>query len=283
MKRLLLPLLCALGARGETFQADVPIRVLFTKETRYQTLLVVEDPSRRERHLCGPGCGYVHGTVSLDRPDALVPEYMRTALVGLAFLAAPPRRVLFLGMGAGLLPRFLAARYPAAATDVVEIDPEVPPVARRWFGFRDGPGTRVHVADAADFVRSGRTKWDLVVLDALFGPEVPDHLSRDPFLRDLRRRIAPGGALVANLAPPSFAPGTPALLSRLVSSGLSVTVFPTAKGTNWIAVATEEPVPPAELRIRAGRVEKELEADTPLLEILTRPGNFHPAEGSTLP
>lgn len=279
----MLPLLCALGAHGETPPAEAPIRVLFTKETRFQTLLVVEDPSKRERHLCGPGCGYVHGTVSLDRPDVLVPEYMRTALVALAFLAAPPRRALFLGMGAGLLPRFLAARYPDAVTDVVEIDPEVPPVARQWFGFRDGPGTKVHVDDAADFVRRGRGKWDLVVLDALFGPEVPEHLSRDPFLRDLRRRIAPGGALVANLAPESLAPGTPALLSRLVASGLSVTVFPTAKGTNWIAVATREPVPPAELRVRAGRVEKELGADSPLLEILARPGNFRPAEGSTLP
>lgn len=259
------------GAQPET-------RVLVEKKTRFQTLLVVEEPARRMRHLCGPGCGYVHGSIRLDQPDLLVPESLRTALVGLAFLAAPPRRVLVLGMGAGLVPRLLAARYPSLRVDVVEIDPEVPPLARRWFGFEDGPRTKVHVADAADFVHEARATWDLVFLDALFGPEVAPRLSGEPFLGDLRRCVSPGGVLVVNLSPPELAAGTPALLRRLMATGLSVRVFPTRGGANWITVASDGPVEVDALLARAKAVEERLGAGYGLGEVLSRATSPPPPE-----
>ncbi len=282
MRRPLVPLvpllLCSGALHGAPPGTEPETRVLEERKTRFQTLLVVEEPARRMRHLCGPGCGYVHGSIRLDEPDLLVPESLRTALVGLAFLAAPPKRVLVLGMGAGLVPRLLAGRYPSARVDVVEIDPEVPPLARRWFGFRDGPRLKVHVADAADFVEEARATWDLVFLDALFGPEVAPRLSGEPFLRAVRRRVAPGGVLVANLSPPEVAVGTPALLRRLMATGLSVRVFPTPGGASWITVASDGPVEDEALLERAEAVEERLGAGYGLREVLSR-SSPRPPEG----
>lgn len=268
-----LVLLSAWAAAPEsTLRGAGPAHLLEVR-TRYQTLLVVEDADRRERYLCGPGCGYVHGTLRLDAPDELAMEYMRTALAGLAFLPRAPRRALFLGMGAGLMPRYLRARLPSARVDVVEIDPEVPPLARRFFRFREDPRLKVHVADAAEFVGREKGPWDLVVLDALYGPEVPAHLAAEPFLRLVRQRLAPGGVLVANLAPPALAPGTPALLDRIAESGFSVTVFPTVEGSNWIAVATLAPSATDAVLERARRLDRDL-GDLGLQAIVSRPGRF---------
>lgn len=266
-------LLAGVGARSQDGDPPATTAVLHETRTPYQSLLVVEDAARRERYLCGPGCGYVHGTLRLDAPEELAMEYMRTALVGLAFLSEAPRRPLFLGMGAGLMPRFVRARFPSARVDVVEVDPEVPPLARRFFGFRDDSRLKVRVADAAEFVARRKGPWDVVFLDALYGPEVPGHLAAEPFLRRLRQRLSRGGVLVANLAPPALAPGTPALLDRLVGAGFSVTVFPTPEGSNWIAVATLVPVADDAVAARARRLDRDLGG--PGLEgILSRPGRF---------
>jgi hypothetical protein len=42
-----------------------------------------------------------------------------------------------------LAPAVLAEGYTAARTDVVEVDPEVPRLAERLFGFKPGAGLRV--------------------------------------------------------------------------------------------------------------------------------------------
>merc|ERR1711871_1706795 len=46
--------------------------------------------------------------------------------------------------------------FPQIVQETVELDPAIEAVARDWFGFAAGPGTRItsHVADALEFVHS---------------------------------------------------------------------------------------------------------------------------------
>ena len=103
------------------------------RRTTFQHLTVIEDTTRRERYLYSDDERYLQGQISLRRPDDLAPAYLRSALLGLVFAPANPSSMLFVGLGAGSLPRYLSPRYPLAHLDAVEIDPEVPPIARRYF------------------------------------------------------------------------------------------------------------------------------------------------------
>ena len=232
---------------------------LAMEETPFQVLRVEEDPSRAERLLCDRECVFVQGAMSLSDPSTLVLDYTRSALVSLAFLDRAPARVLFLGLGTGSMPRFLAARYPAAEIDVVEIDPEVPPLAERFFRFEPGPRLRVVVADAAEFVRLAHASYDLVVLDACFGPDPPPQLATPSFFRAVRGLLEPGGVLVANLAPPSLAPAARALLSAMRGAFPLVEAFLVPNAANLVAIALSgDAVPDAkELAARAARVTRE--------------------------
>jgi len=60
---------------------------------------VVEDADKGERYLCNRNCDFIQGAMNLSRPDTLMIDYMRSAMAGLAFLDAPPQRMLFIGMG----------------------------------------------------------------------------------------------------------------------------------------------------------------------------------------
>jgi spermidine synthase len=248
------------GAGGPPAEAGGGPRVtLALKETPFQVLRVEEDPSRGERLLCDRTCTFVHGAMSLGDPSYLVLDYTRSALVSLAFLDRSPARVLVLGLGAGSMPRFLAERYPAAEIDVVEIDSDVLPVAEQFFRFQRGPRLRVVAADAADFVRGEHAPYDLVVLDACFGPEPPPQFATAAFFRALRGLLAPGGVLVANLAPPSLAPAARALLSAMRGEFLSVEAFLVPNAANLIAIASARGVAPdaKEMASRAARLTRE--------------------------
>jgi len=122
-------------------------------------------------------------------------EYDRS-LEWLLALRPGGRRALALGLGAGLLPS--ALERAGLTVDVVEIDPEMVGVARRWFGY--APKGRVTIGDARAALESGGDRtWDFIVLDA-FGAEMPPaHLFTEEAFARMREALAPGGVLAVNL------------------------------------------------------------------------------------
>ena len=105
------------------------------------------------------------------------------------------RSALVLGLGAGMVPMALAKA--GVTTEVVDIDPAAPRVARAFFGF-DAALVRTHEADARTFVRGCRGRYDVVVVDLFHGDGTPDYLITREFFRDLRACLAEGGIAVFN-------------------------------------------------------------------------------------
>jgi spermidine synthase len=105
------------------------------------------------------------------------------------------RSALVLGLGAGMVPMALAKT--GVRTEVVDIDPVAPRVARAFFGF-DPERVKTHGADARTFVRGCRSRYDVVVVDLFHGDGTPDYLITREFFRDLRACLAEGGVAVFN-------------------------------------------------------------------------------------
>ena len=143
------------------------------------------------------------------------------------YLAVPPllgrplRRVAILGNAGGTTARALGVFYPQARVDGVELDPAVTAVGRRYFGLGDNPRLQVITADARPFLRRTSTRYDLIVVDAYRPPYVPFYLATREFFRLARSRLAPGGAIVLNVA---AAPGDHRLAEGI--SGTLATEFP---------------------------------------------------------
>jgi spermidine synthase len=105
------------------------------------------------------------------------------------------RSALVLGLGAGMVPMALA--NSGVRTDVVDVDPVAPRVARAHFGF-DPARVRTHLADARTFVRGCSKAYDVVVVDLFHGDGTPDHLVTREFFRNLRGCLGSGGVAVFN-------------------------------------------------------------------------------------
>jgi hypothetical protein len=109
-----------------------------------------------------------------------------------------PRTALVLGLGGGTVVHLLRQRWPDVEITGVDDDPEVLTLARSRFGL-DRVRLAIVAADARDYVRVRRERFDLVIVD-LYRGEVPaDFLASRSFARAVRQLVAPGGVAVWNL------------------------------------------------------------------------------------
>lgn len=181
--------------------AQASPQVIYNKRSLYRNITVTDNGemicmqfTSRGYYTSQQSCQYK------ERPDELVFDYARLSFVGL--LAHPePERVLVVGLGGGSIPTAFHQMFPAAQIDVVEIDPAVVDVAKRFFGFAESERMKVSVKDARVFVKQagmfGR-KYDYIVLDAFNGDYIPEHLMTKEWLEECKRILADDGVLVAN-------------------------------------------------------------------------------------
>ena len=103
--------------------------------------------------------------------------------------------VLCIGLGVGIVPMDFARQ--GARVDVVEINPAVVPVARKFF---DLEPDKLHLTidDGRHFLNRCRKQYDAVILDAFLGDSSPSHLLTREAFAAIRRVLRPGGTLVIN-------------------------------------------------------------------------------------
>jgi spermidine synthase len=115
-------------------------------------------------------------------------------------IAAPQARsALFIGLGGGMGPRQFYYFYPRMRIEAVEIDPAVAQIAREYFGLPQDRRMKVRVGDGRAFLEKNPSKFDLIFLDAYDAHSAPPLLTTVEFMKLIRDRLTPKGALVANV------------------------------------------------------------------------------------
>ena len=93
------------------------------------------------------------------------------ALYGLT-LQRPGKKVLMIGCGGGTLGGMLARA--GRQVSIVDIDPVSFTLAKRYFGLP--PNVPCHEGDGLAFMQQTRQRYDIVIVDAFTGENIPDHL-----------------------------------------------------------------------------------------------------------
>ncbi len=131
--------------------------------------------------------------MDLLHPERLVFIYERLMLVAFA-LTQRPRAALLLGLGGGAMARHLAAFLPDCAVTVVERDPTIVELARRFFHIK----REIIEADAQEVVARSRNAYDVILVDLYDGRGVSGVVPR--FWQDCARALRPKGCLSVNWA-----------------------------------------------------------------------------------
>lgn len=106
------------------------------------------------------------------------------------------RDCLVLGLGAGIVPQWYAAR--GIRTDVLDIDPQIVQLAKHYFGF--STNGEVWIADARQFLTNTSRRYDYIILDVFNGDSTPSHILSVEALRLFKMRMNEGAVLAGNIA-----------------------------------------------------------------------------------
>jgi spermidine synthase len=116
-----------------------------------------------------------------------------------------PRRALILGLGGGTVARLLRARF-GDQPHIIGVDDDVGIVetarAAGWL-LAD---VEVVLADAFEFVRTCRERFDYIAIDLFRGERLIGRAVARPFLRSVRGLLEPPGMLAVNLYRDIYAP-----------------------------------------------------------------------------
>lgn len=238
MKRLIIVTCVVTACLALGAAALAAEKVIFEKNSLYQYISVIEDSAKKERYIINNRRDLIQGGMSTEAPDRLILEYTRMAFISLVYLGRDPRSVLFVGLGAGSMPRYLQRFWPDAEIDIVEIDPDIVDVAKKYFRFSETAKLKVHVNDGRVFLKRNPKKYDIIFLDAYQGGEIPFHLTTVEFLREVKGRLNKDGVAVSNI----LAAGSNRFFDSMVVTHDEVFpllhIFKARGSANFIFVAT---------------------------------------------
>jgi len=145
----------------------------------------------------------VHSYTDLEDPLYIEYEYIRMyeEMVRWQAKKRTSLKVLFMGGGGYTFPRFIEAKYPKAKIHVVEIDPEITRVAKKYLGISDHTQIRSFNEDGRWFVMNCKEKgtYDFIFGDAFNDLSIPYHLTTKEFAMQLKSLLKPDGLLLANV------------------------------------------------------------------------------------
>lgn len=131
-------------------------------------------------------------------PDRLLIDYTRTML-GALVLAPQPQCIGMIGLGGGSQAKYCHRHLPGAQIEVVENNPHVVALRRRFHVPDDDARFRVFLDDGARFLRERRSCYDLLLVDGYDETGIPEALSTQAFYDDCRASLTGGGAMAVNL------------------------------------------------------------------------------------
>ncbi len=180
----------------------IPGKIVGDIDTRYSHVWIydaVEGGTERPvRYMTNSIYGEQSGEY-VDNPSELVIAY--TKFFDLASELYPGfSRELMIGAGAYSYPKHFIKTYPSSSLDVVEIDPELEELAKKYFSFAENPRVRIFNEDGRTFLNRNSAQYNVIINDAfLSDSNIPFQLTTEEATRRMYDSLDDKGVVIANL------------------------------------------------------------------------------------
>ncbi|MBB2945274.1 spermidine synthase [Actinoplanes lutulentus] len=232
-------------------------------ETAYHCAQVQADPAR-------PGGQTLilnsarHSYVDLNDPEYLEFEYVQWIAATAGTLPAGPVDALHIGGGGFTVPSYLRATRPGSDQLVLELDGGLVDLDKQKLGLVTGPDLRVEVGDARVRLAGQATdSYDFVVGDAFGHLVVPWHLATREMAVDVARVLRTDGIYAQNVIdyPPNRFIRAEVATVAAAFAHVALIAPPEAlaggRGSNFVILASESPLPLDQVRTGLGTLAKE--------------------------
>jgi len=160
------------------------------------------------------------------------------------------KRVLMEGLGGGSTVRAYQHYYTNVMVDVVEIDPVVVEVAKKYFYVEDTNNLKINIGDGRVFLRQTTNIYDVILMDAYsttrYGSSLPRQLATKEFFTLASQHLSTNGVFAYNVIGQlqGFRATLIGAMYRTMSEVFPhVYMFPAVESQNIVFVATKSAEP----------------------------------------
>lgn len=183
--------------------------------------------------------------IDLNNPTLPRLEYAKHTYLSLGF-CPNPKTILIMGLGGGALPIMFYHTCPNTSIDVVEIDPEIPIIAKKYFNFFVDSRLELFLDDAFLFIKNTNKRYDIIMMDAYIGRKQHRPLTTTEFFMEIKDRLTPRGLLAANLMTKNKT-HFETMKSRIESIFNDLWYIPGETSTNAVVFAAKEKISKTQL------------------------------------
>ncbi len=172
---------------------------IYETETQYFNIRIEKDESERLHLVFLPRRGS-QSIFDPNNPKNIISNFMKHAFLAPQILEHAPKNVLFIGLGGGIMPRYIRDCYPNTQIDIVEIDPVIPNIAKKYFDFKSDENMKIYIMDGRVFINKAPKKYDLIFMDVYNAENIPFQFTTQEFFEQIKKHLNKDGIFVANIA-----------------------------------------------------------------------------------
>lgn len=210
-------------------------KTIYEIQNQYNHIRVYEDDNEVRYLVFLPENGY-QSVFDSKNPGLLISDYAKYTFLSLPAFGETPQKVLFVGMGGAIMATYLRKHYSDTQIDLVELDDDIPAIARQYFGFIPDSRTRVFIEDGRKYIDETKEKYDIIFLDVYDAETIPSQFTTQEFFHNVRKCLTEDGVLSVNLA--NLGEG---FVSKIISSVTSefpdTYIFLSERKTNYILIS----------------------------------------------
>jgi spermidine synthase len=173
--------------------------VLYETESQYFFIRVEKDYLNRRHLVFLPRKGS-QSIFNPQDPEEIISSLVFYSAITLPALNRKPEKILFLGMGGGIMPMMYRRSFPDIEIDIVEIDRSIPAVAEKYFGFKKDDDISIYIQDARVYVNKSKEKYDIIFMDIYDANNIPFQVTTKEYFEAVKNNLAKDGVLYINLA-----------------------------------------------------------------------------------
>ncbi len=176
-------------------------QVLHEYKSLYRNVTVIENSRTRCVRLKNKRNPYNSQSCYLKAAPSELLFFYSKAMMSVLATQPDGQKILSVGLGGGTMPTAIHSYFKNMDVTTVEIDPKMLEAARDYMGFTAGERNQVVIQDARFFIKKQVAKgaqYDVVLLDAFNGEYIPEHLTTQEFLQEVKSIMKPGGVLLSN-------------------------------------------------------------------------------------
>ena len=219
---------------------------------------IVETDGVRALHF---GSSPRQSSMLINAPNELHSKYIRAMMAYLLF-KEPPQKILMIGVGGGLLSKFLLYHFPQCQIKAIEFRTAIVKVARRFFGLPLDARIKIKIADGAAYIKqqsqTAQAQHELIMIDAFDADGMAESMQGISLFLACKDLLTEDGLLVVNLWGSNDAQFKQLTQEIGIAFDWKLLVLPVRKRGNVIAFAfadTHENFSMKKLRQRAKQLE----------------------------